>query len=125
MCGARPRVHRLTPYRHDCSEYADSFSIYVYVTSTRRALGVSLFAMLTGAPPFVGDTLMATCAPQEAHANAFMFATQHGCMLLTLAALAHARSYEMISAAPLELPPSLEGTPGARATASKAGAHVR
>jgi hypothetical protein len=23
---------------------------------------VSLYAMLTGAPPFVGDTLMATCA---------------------------------------------------------------
>jgi serine/threonine protein kinase len=33
-----------------------------HASSRCRALGVSLYAMLTGAPPFVGDTLMATCA---------------------------------------------------------------
>jgi serine/threonine protein kinase len=76
----------------------------------RRALGVSLYAMLTGAPPFVGDTLLATCVPR---------ALQHACM-------AHAESYpnpcryELISAAPLELPAALEGTPGAQQCAGAA-----
>lgn len=48
------------------SALASPCKLTFYACIRARALGVSLYTMLTGAPPFVGDTLLATCAPQNA-----------------------------------------------------------
>ena len=72
--------------------------------------------MLTGAPPFVGDTLLATCV-LACHLLAICL---HGLVLPqaqrimdTLTRIHAPRSYELISAAPLQLPAALALSPGA------------
>jgi hypothetical protein len=73
--------------------------------------------MLTGAPPFVGDTLMATCVRGLVPA-----VLQHACVLRCMRSARRVcrRSYDLISGEPLALPPALAGTPGTRMRACSA-----
>ena len=75
---------------------------------------MSLYAMLTGAPPFVGDTLLATCVPRF---DVLIWLLLRSALRImeALTRIRATRSYELISAAPLQLPAALASSPGALA----------